>query len=246
MEEVAEKYLKTPVALLEGLLADPKKSVERILTYCIYVAADIEGIYDTRQDMVDALGIDPEDFGYDVMRKFLKEGKWLFGKLEGKHKPYVGIHIDYLVRMYKHKGENESFERVAFLAYLALKSIIQKQTYKNIQVDYWFSRMDGHSGKVPWDEISPQVREWNTRRKRERIINELEDRYGMIRPYGKTRGITYSFATQKMNDGTRMSQEKLEMIVQKRKKEYRDKINKERKKEIHKKVKGILESNSQH
>jgi hypothetical protein len=241
MEDVAREYLNVPVSLLRGVIAEPKRSVKNILHYCIYVAVEIDHIYKNRRDMLQDLNITDEQFEYGFVQNLLRNSqKQMLNKLGGSRKPYVGIHVKRLATLYKLDGNEVGFETIVFVAYLALRSIIQQQTYKNIQVDYLFSRMDGRSGKVPWDDISPEIKEWYTRRKFSRIMSALEENYGMIRPASKTRGITFSFKIQKLRDGSLMTEEKLETVVQKKRKVYREKLNKEKKKRIRETVKAKL------
>src|SRR5690606_6583260 len=125
--------------------------------------------------------------GFGLCEKSIADiGESMYDSIGDREKPYVGIHLDTLIHF--HTEETTEFDRIVFVAYLALKSIIQRQPYKRITYNYLFSRMDGHSMVVSVPELSPEILQWTTRKKRTRILNYLETNFKLIRPHGNSKG----------------------------------------------------------
>ena len=238
--EVEKRYLNVPVALLKGLVSNPRLNIQCSLAYCIYKSIAIDRIYGSIEEMEKEYEIDIG--GFDLCEKSIGElGETLYDSLGEREKLYVGIHIDRMVMFSAY--DSDEVERVVFVAYLALKSILQNQAYKSVSVEYLFSRMDGHSKKVSPPEISPEIWKWSSRKRRKNIFDLLESHYMLIRPYENTRGIVFSFLSKRLKDGSKMTREKLELSVQTKKRNYKMKVIKEEKKKAYDLVKSMLEKN---
>src|SRR5690554_1678837 len=193
--EVEKRYLNVPVVFLKGLVSNPRLNIQCSLAYCIYKSIAIDRIYGSIEEMEKEYEIDIG--GFDLCEKFIGElGETLYDSLGEREKPYVGIHIDRMVRFCAYNSDE--LERVTFVAYLALKSILQNQAYKSVTVEYLFSRMDGYSKKVPTTEISPEIWKWSSRKRRKTVFDLLESHYKLIRPYENTKGIVFSFLAKKL------------------------------------------------
>ncbi|MBK6936360.1 MAG: hypothetical protein IPH18_05365 [Chitinophagaceae bacterium] len=59
--------------------------------------------------------------------------------------PKTSINTEMIFDCYK--NEKSEFEIVAFLAFAAIRSILQKQSYSKITNEYLIGRMSGNSGK---------------------------------------------------------------------------------------------------
>lgn len=210
MEDVAKKYISVPIVLLEGFVRNPRLTVMNISLYCSYRASMTDyankGDNWNGDDLIEAFSdLDicvnsVQDLGGIIFKNLPKE----------KEKPYVGVRIERLLEFYF--DETEEIDRVAFLAFLALKSILQQQILKKITIQYMFSRMDGSPGLVEEDKISPEIKKWTSRKLFSKLMEYLELNYQLIRPQANVRGIVYTFPTQKMEDGSLMTRVKMESI----------------------------------
>jgi hypothetical protein len=236
--EIEKRYLNVPVALLRGFVTNPKTTIRYILVYCVYKSIAIDREYGSVEEMEIEFETDFEGFGL-CQKSIADLGEPLYDSLAQREKPYVGIHIDRLILFYAY--DSDEFDRVVFVAYVALKSILQNQAYKSVTVEYLFSRMDGYAMIVPIADISPEIWKWSTRKRRANIFDFLESHFQLIRPLGNTKGIVFSFLTQKLKDGSKMTREKLEFNIQTKKMNYRKKIIEEEKRKAHDKVKYMLE-----
>lgn len=223
MEGLNYRYLDFPVSLLKGFLKDPFTAVQKIFMYCLYRDISVEECYRNLQTAEKELMIRVRDI--DLCAKSIEDtGGELHREYGGDGVPYVGADVNRLMDVIHY--EPESLNVAAFVAFLALKSILQNQAYKKVGIDYWFSRMDGFKKSVPRDQLSPEVAKWATRWKREKLTQHLEQYYRLIRPYGKHRGIIFSFSNQRLKDGY-MTGERLEWHVQTKKTGYRTNTLKE-------------------
>ncbi len=181
--DVKNRYLNVPVVLIKGFLNDPRLTIQHIIAYCFFRDIAIRGIYESVEEMEIEFEVNIEGFG--LCENSISELGNLLVDSIAEEKPYVGIHIERLIDF--HANEFSEFDRVVFMAYLALKSIIQNQSYKRITIEYLFSRMEGNSKKIPLADLSPDISGWASRKKRTKIFTHLEIHYKLIRPFGNIR-----------------------------------------------------------
>ena len=116
------------------------------------------------------------------------KGKLLFESLPDKS-PKTSISIAMIFDFYK--NEKTEFEIITFLAFAAIRSILQKQPYIKITNDYLIGRMSGNSGKG--EPINPLLTKYTSRYQLDKIKRELEINWG-LKLYGNhTRGYYVSF-----------------------------------------------------
>tara|TARA_R110002096_G_scaffold63797_3_gene156172 strand:- start:246 stop:980 length:735 start_codon:yes stop_codon:yes gene_type:complete len=203
--EIARRFLHFPVPMLIDFLDHPKETIKDIFVYSVYAmlkTGQIKSIqhfekeYDTRIN---------EDFKKTILTK----GKQIFDSFNGFNYPYTGIHLHTAQKFLDPKTE---IEYISLLAFLALKSIIQKKAYQNAKDTIFLSRMAGSPGKT--DEIPKKIIHWmKSRSRRSRVFLILEQSFGLVRAY-KARGISYSFT---------LTQEKLELTILRRRPENKKK-----------------------
>lgn len=207
-----KKYFNFPVVLLEGFLIDHKKCLNDILDYAMY-AYCVK--YDSDGDIKRAARF----FGVTLGNEFKTygNGNELFDSVpEGL--PKVGISIDIFFDYYK--NEKSEFQKVTLLAFLAIKSVLQKKAYWNLYNDFLIARMDGKSQPIKdVNELSPELQKYNKEYQFKKIKNELILNWGLIHYAYYTRGFYVSF---------KMPLEDLIFQVEKKKKSNKLKEQKEK------------------
>ncbi len=92
------------------------------------------------------------------------------------------------------------FDLICLLAFLGLKSIVQKDKIKfNISNEFLMSRMAGSDKSIPLESIPEIIRSYlkNKSRLKSKLFETLECSYGVVRPSGNTRGIVCSLTMSK-------------------------------------------------
>ena len=179
------KYMTFPVVILKDGLTDIKRCVNDAMEYCLYdyyLRNDGE-----QQEMVDDAG-----FFYGISwgnkNKSFERGKIIYESIP-ENSPKTSISVSMIFDFYK--NEKSEFEIVTFLAFAAIRSIIQKQAYTKITNDYLIGRMSGNKGKG--DSINPLLAKYTSRYQLDKIKQELENNWGLKLYGNKTRGYYVSF-----------------------------------------------------
>jgi hypothetical protein len=115
-------------------------------------------------------------------------------------------------------NEKSDFDKICLLAFLALKSIIQDQTYAKIDNQYLLSRMDGSQKSIPIERLSEEVKKYSTRHHLDSIKYELKINWHLVYFSKHTRGFYVSF---------KLSLVDLIVIAEKRRKSYKLKVQKD-------------------
>lgn len=76
-----------------------------------------------------------------------------------------------------YKNHKTEFEIVVFLAFAAIRSILQKQPYTKITNEYLIGRMSGNSGKG--EPVNPLLVKYTSRYRLDKIKNELQLSWGL-------------------------------------------------------------------
>lgn len=107
--------------------------------------------------------------------------------------PKTGILIDKLISIYERPWE--TFDLVALLMYLALRSIIQKGPIQfNCSKQYFFCLMAGFPTAKELAFFPKELAYWHTVYEFRKCMKHLEKYYGLLLPKGNRKGITYSFS----------------------------------------------------
>jgi len=239
-----EKYFNAPVQLLQGFMNDSFKCLDNFFDYSVYYY--VLKHKDTNLDFERAYKMAEKDLkiierAYKMAEKDLKitcgriedtykNGVKLFQKYQiGSVK--VGINISLFFDFYKNKKTD--FEKACFLAFTAIKSIMQSKPYCKITNLYLWARMDGKA-KVVNDisELSPEIQFYANEYQTKKIKEELRNNWN-LKYYGRyVRGCYYSFS---------LSLDKLIFEAEKRRKKNINAINKEKDKEAYSKAMQMLE-----
>ncbi len=142
------------------------------MDYCLYdkyIRFQKSYSYNPMNDALNKLNIK----FYDVEESW-QNGKLLYDSIDEKA-PKTSINKEMMFDFYKNKKSD--FEIHCFLAFCALKSIIQKQVYKRTGYDYLFSRMSGNNKKG--EDLDPLLKRYTSRYQRNKLINELRLSWGL-------------------------------------------------------------------
>ncbi|MBT0811053.1 hypothetical protein KIH41_07140 [Litoribacter ruber] len=214
--EVNERYCNVPIVLLGGFVEYPPTSITNILMYWLYESIHILEKYSS----VEEAGMEHEtDFiSFDLCDRSVKEiGGELYDSLAGQEKPYVGFRLESLLKFYFEEVDIQQIDLVGYAAFIALKSIIQKKPICKTSKEFLFSRMAGKPKKAPIESLPEWCRKWYDGRRFRKLSEYLEVHYNLYRPIRNSRGILFTFPFQKLSDGSLMTRQKFELIIQKSK-----------------------------
>ena len=209
-----DRYYNAPIEILKGFLDNPNDVLQRIKHY---------GMYDysrKRSDTPDEWRTTSSGNFYEDMRYNSEDhrmGKNL-AEMYLNSKVFFGLNREIYEDFYRNQ-EKEEFDYVCLLAFLAIKSIINTDSYKRMTKLYVLSRMSGLAKScTDISELPDNIRCWETRYKFNLIKSKLEtDWHASFYSY-KMRGFSVSFDL-KLN--------KLAIEVEKRTKRYKEKMKKE-------------------
>lgn len=180
-------YLTFPIILLNNGITDIKECMSNAMDYCLYdeiLRQQRSGSYNPINDAFDKLPIK-----WYNEKKSIKNGQLLFDSID-ENAPKTSINFDMIFDIYKNK--KSEFEIVCFIAFSAIKSIIQKQKFKKITNEYLLSRMSGYSKTCK--DINPLLKKYASRYQLTKIKEELQLSWGLKYYAVKTRGFYVSFA----------------------------------------------------
>jgi len=227
-----EKYFNAPVQLLQGFMNDSFKCLDNFFDYSVYYYVLTHK--DTNLDFERAYKMAEKDLKIRCGRieDTYKNGVKLYSKIpEGSVK--VGINKSLFFDFYENHNKKTNFEKACFLAFTAIKSIMQSKPYCKITNLYLWSRMDGKEKAVnDISELSPEIQFYANEYQTKKIKEELRNNWN-LKYYGRyVRGCYYSFS---------LSLDKLIFEAEKRRKKNINAINKEKDKEAYSKAMQMLE-----
>ncbi len=213
------KYLNFPIALLRIDPLDIRGRMDAVMDYCLYERSlqfkgtEKEKIELARKD----LGIK-----YGNLRNSYQRGAMLYDAIF-PNSPKTSVTKDMIFDFYK--NSKSEFEIACFLAFAAVKSILQRQPYTKITNEYLIGRMAGNS--KAGEEINDFVFKYSNRYQLDRIKNELRLNWGLKLYSGKMRGYYVSFG---------LPLEQLIMHAELKRKKYREAKLKEQTNEVRQRV----------
>lgn len=180
MTENETRYFIFPVSLLEGFLVKTTECLNEISAYAIYVKC--RSYEQDEGDFAWAANADTERvvslaysfFGVTSKNReqIYERGKELYDSIPNDY-PKTSLNKDIFFDFFK--NEKTEFDKVCLLAHLALKSIIQNKKHVKTNNKMLYGRMAGLRAGLPEDYQTPDnLDSYFTRRKRDRIIRELE------------------------------------------------------------------------
>jgi hypothetical protein len=188
-------YLTFPIALLKNALHDLPQACTDILAYCLYyhyTKKEEEG-----KDVEESLSEIPYETGinYPAVRESFRRGKQIFASL-ALNLPKTSVKKKTFFEFYKHP--KTEFEIVCFLAFAAIKSIIQKQGYKKITDKYLLCRMAGNASLT--EPLPTWIKKFDNRYQMNKIKKELQLSWKLnLYSTNTMRGYWISFKTTLMD-----------------------------------------------
>lgn len=177
------RYITFPIVIMKHALLDIRKCMEEALQYSCYVYC--LGVNGEKADRVKEAST---FFGINYQIHVFNKGKILYDSIS-EPSPKTSISVGMVFEFYNE--DKTVFEIVTFLAFAAIRSIIQKQGYSIISNQYLLSRMSGNSLKD--EPISSSLLMYNNRYQLGKIKEELQLNWG-LKLYGHAmRGYYVSF-----------------------------------------------------
>lgn len=203
------RYFNFPIQLLTGFLDDPAKSLKNMLDYALYKHSLAMEYGSELDKLIASAGYFNVKLGYP--KDNLKNGKELYNKADQKS-PKVGINLKIFWDFYK--NDKPEFDKVCLLAFLALKSIIQKKSYCKIDNKFWLARMDGKPRSCEYAELSANLLKYANEYQTKKIKTALKLGWGLVTYSRYTRGFYISFT---------MSMESMILEAEKRRRSTKEK-----------------------
>lgn len=220
-----ERYFNIPVQLIEGFLVDHQMVLNRILNYALYE----HSLKMEFGDELESFKSSAKYFSIKLGNPLLSynNGLELYESIE-ENSPKVGVNLKIFWDYYKnHKPE---FDKACLLAYLALKSILQKKSYCKMDNRYLLARMDGKARSCEFTELSKEVFKYANEYQTKKIKKALTETWGLITYSHYTRGFYVSFS-MKLEDLVFEAELKREAVKEKhRRDELKEAIEKAREK----------------
>lgn len=219
-----ERYFNFPIQLLKGFMIDDTGVLNDICDYAIYEnslklvlgESELENMKDSAKFFNLTLGSE---------KKSLENGKSLYNNVP-QISPKVGLNLSIFWDFAK--NDKSEFDRICLLGFLAIKSILQKNTYCKIDNKFWLSRMDGKPKSVnDYSELSNEIREYANEYQTKKIKTALRDNWGLVTYSRYTRGFYISYS---------LTLEQLIYEAEKRRKATKENQYKQQEKEALKKV----------
>lgn len=177
------RYITFPIVIMKDGLLNVRKCMEEALYYSCYVYC--RGVNGSQADRVKEAS---KYFGINFSAAVFNQGKILYESIP-EYSPKTSISKDMVFEFYN--DDKTVFEIVTFLAFAAIRSIIQKQGYSKISNQYLLSRMSGNSLKD--EPISSSLLIYNNRYQLDKIKEELQLNWGLKLYANAMRGYYISF-----------------------------------------------------
>lgn len=219
-----ERYFNFPIQLLKRFMIDDNKALNDICDYAIYEnslklilgESELENMKDSAKFFNVVLG---------SVQHSLENGKSLYDNVP-QISPKVGLNISIFWDFFK--NDKSEFDRICLLGFLAIKSILQKNTYCKIDNKFWLSRMDGNPKSVQdYSELSTPINQFANEYQTKKIKTALRDNWGLVTYSRHTRGFYVSYS---------LTLEQLIYEAEKRRKATKEKQYKLQEKEALKRV----------
>lgn len=174
-------YIFFPLILLKDAINNINASIDNIINYCFYCNTQIYHKYEN--EVRHSLDIDINKFNL-----CLEKGKFIYESIPDTT---VKVSIRKEVIWNYYNTDKTEYEIVLLIAFSALKSIIQRQTYKKITNKYLLSRMSFCNKTT--NQIEDYLIKYNTRYYLDKIKKDLELHWH-LKIYGENmRGFYVSF-----------------------------------------------------
>lgn len=185
MKDIEQRYFNVPIQLLEGFLLDKNQILNNIVHFACYE-------YCTSKNAE----ISQAEWFFNITvgnpKKAMKDGKALLESIP-VNSPKIGVNVHKLFEFLKE--EKPEFKQACFLAFLALRSIIQNKSFCKIDNKFLLSRMDGKPKAVKaLTELSEAILKYASEYQTVKIKRALVETWGLVTYSRYTRGFYVSFS----------------------------------------------------
>jgi len=185
-KRTAADYLTFPIILFKNASIDIKGAINEVYCYCLYYRCSGQDMPQSLEDSVKQIGIDFSD-----SEAAYKHGRLLYESLNDNC-PKASIAKEHLMDYYSNPKTDK--EIMGFIAFVAIRSILQKQPYCKITNGYLLSRMAGNS--KTGEPLPPNVQKYLTRFHMDNLKYELKTKW-KLKILGKNvRGFYISFSME--------------------------------------------------
>lgn len=211
-------YINAPVPLLAEFMDDPARAVNDMIYYaafrkCLHIheAMDTDEIGALRAAFK-ALGFSNSDYNSAYDR-----GQELYNSIPDGV-PFFGVSRDVIASFLD--DPQDEFDRVCFLAFCGLKSIIGCKGYDKTYKDVLFGRMAGLNKSVKFlEDLPPGMHKYySSRHYWGKLIKELENAWNLVYYSNRNKGFFVSF---------KLSPEELIYQAEKRRPSLKEKLKKQ-------------------
>jgi len=187
--ETDVRYFNFPIELLSDFLNDSFKVLNNIFDYALY-SHSLNLVFG---DELEGMRASEKFFRVTCSnhKKSLINGKKLFNSIR-PHSPMVGINFTIFWDYYK--NDKSEFDKVCLLAFLAIKSILNKKPYCKIDNRFLLARMDGKAKSCDFEALSPLVKKYANEYQTKKIKYQLSDSWNLKTYSRYTRGFYVSFS----------------------------------------------------
>ena len=206
------RYFNFPIELLSDFLNDSSKVLNNICDYALY-SHSLNMEYG---DELECMKASAEFFRISKsnIEGSLKNGKQLFERIRANG-PKVGINLTIFWDYYS--NYKSDFDKVCLLAFLAIKSILNKKPYCKIDNRFLLARMDGKAKSCDFEELSYNILKYANEYQTKKIKYQLSDSWNLKTYSRYTRGFYVSFS---------LNYDDLVYEAEKRRKSVKEKQNK--------------------
>jgi hypothetical protein len=183
------RYFNFPIELLSDFLNDGSKVLNNISDYALY-SHSLNMEYGDELECMKASQIFFKITCSNI-EKSLNNGKQLFDSIR-PNSPMVGINLTIFWDYYK--NDKSEFDKACLLAFLAIKSILNKKPYCKIDNRFLLARMDGKAKSCDFDSLSSSIYKYANEYQTKKIKYQLSEYWNLITYSRYTRGFYVSFS----------------------------------------------------
>lgn len=222
------QYLTFPIQLLNNVYNEPRKAMENVFFYCFFSNCERVKGEDMSIKMRKAQAI--TGIRYKSPIEAYEIGKSLFESMPA-NVPKTSLKIDLINEFYT--TDKTEFERVCFLAFAAIRSILQTKQYCKIDNEYLVSRMASNASKG--EDLPEWIKPYNNRYQLDKIKKALQVDWRLNLYAKQMRGFIVSF---------KLNYEQLVRVGMKLNRKYKERQMQREKQLIEQRVKQSLLNSS--
>lgn len=196
MRGSSELYFNFPVDLLHDFVANTRECLHRIIDVAIYLRAmDLEFSKEDEsedQQMISKMKSASSFFNISLpsVENSYYNAKEVYDNLSSRP-PMVGMNVSIFWDFYKnYKSE---FDKIVLLAFLSIKSILQRKPYVKMTNNYWLSRMAGLRTAYEIEELPEHITKYSSDYQMRKIKRILAREWHLVTYSRYTRGFYVSF-----------------------------------------------------